>query len=491
MNIRTLTNYVLSILGFTFLFFLGFPFGNHNESYLMVVQLKGMSLLDVLTKQVQPVVNFRPLGNALAWITFEISSGKIYLQQLFNWLLALVAWSIVFFSSKEKAFFSIIAFVVGFAFFPGYIYLFHLHGVFYSPLLIYISILIFLSSRPHTSLRDSIILFLLTLFISLFHPYALFIYAFFLIGLSLELFKESNYRPVRTNAILFFLTIIAYRFLLPSFQPNSITTILNGFLATYQMVEINKGISVIVYILSILALSTIDMPKRRLLSGGVILTILSLIFIFYHIPVLLLWIGTVFIKSSILRNWRLTSIILSCTVFSIASGTGSPTYSVFILMVCSYATTFRFVKFEEFLLAHIRIPYLFICTLIVLFCFLKSGVNVPIISKLLNPVQAEQEKTQQLETIIKWYQNSTFPPKKLTLFDAAENPSSSSNAIDRKHRPPTNQQYLDVFMQNSSPLAISNDPSLLYITFGDEYITNKKVIFSVPGRWNGSALVFQ
>ena len=489
MNIRTLPYWVLSILGFTFLFFLGFPFGHHNESYLWIVRLTNTDLLDVLTKHLV-AENFRPLGTAFAWITLELSNGKLYLQQLCNWLLALAAWSIVFFFSSAKALFGLIAFIVGGAFFSGYIYLFHLHGVFYGPLLVYISILIFFSSKSHTSLRKTIVLFLLTLFISLFHPFALFIYGFFLIGYYSELAKKLNRQEVTINAILFILTIIAYWLLLPSFHPKSTTIILRGLLTTYQMVEINIALSILAYILSLLMLSTIDMSKKRLLLWGIIFTILSCIFFFYDIPVLLLWIGMALIKSIILRQWRITSMILACMLLAAATGTGTPTYSVFVLMICSFMFAFRFNKLEEFLLTHKRIPYLFICCLIVLLYSLKSGAQIPIMSNVLNPILAEQEKTQQLEKIINWNKNATFPPKHLILFDPAGKPISSSNAIERKHRPPTQQNYLDAFLREFLP-PMSNDSSSFIITFGDKYIKNKEVVFSVPGRWNGAALVFR
>ena len=128
--------------------------------------------------------------------------------------------------------------------------------------------------------------------------------------------------------------------------------------------------------------------------------------------------------------------------------------------------------------------------LIVLLYFLKNGVHIPIVSKVVNPILAEQEKTWQLETIIKWNKNSAFSPKHLKLFDSAEDPSSSSNAIDRKYRAPTRQEYLDVFVREYSP-AIPNDSSSFVITFGDKHIKDKEPVFSVPGRWNGTALVFQ
>lgn len=59
---------ILSIAGLSFWFILGFPFGNHNESYLWMVQFNRMGLGEVLVKGLKPVTGFRPLGVAVAWL---------------------------------------------------------------------------------------------------------------------------------------------------------------------------------------------------------------------------------------------------------------------------------------------------------------------------------------------------------------------------------------------------------------------------------------
>ncbi len=50
----------------------------------------------------KPVVTYRPLGQATAWLGYRLSGGTIYPIELFNYLLAAVSWFILFLAIKEK-----------------------------------------------------------------------------------------------------------------------------------------------------------------------------------------------------------------------------------------------------------------------------------------------------------------------------------------------------------------------------------------------------
>ena len=41
---------IMTIVGISFWFFLGFPFANHAESYMFIVQMERMKLIEVLSK---------------------------------------------------------------------------------------------------------------------------------------------------------------------------------------------------------------------------------------------------------------------------------------------------------------------------------------------------------------------------------------------------------------------------------------------------------
>jgi hypothetical protein len=165
---------LLSIAGLSFWFFLGFPFANHNESYVWVVPLSRLGLLDVLSKPFGVVASFRGLGMLTAWLGYRLSGGSIYPQQVFNYLGAALAWLILFSAIKEKKLFAWESFFVGGVFFSGYIYLFHLHGVFYSPLLMFLAFLLALSiSNNGVKTSWLVISSILAAITSLYHPFAI------------------------------------------------------------------------------------------------------------------------------------------------------------------------------------------------------------------------------------------------------------------------------------------------------------------------------
>ena len=54
---------LVSILGFSFWFWIGFPFAKHNESYAWIVQLNQMGLFDALTQRMKPAKTYRTRFN--------------------------------------------------------------------------------------------------------------------------------------------------------------------------------------------------------------------------------------------------------------------------------------------------------------------------------------------------------------------------------------------------------------------------------------------
>src|SRR5262249_24766985 len=132
----------LAIAGLSFWFWVGFPFANHNESYAWIAQLRTMDLHAALTRTLVGVANWRPLGTGTAWILYHAAHGSIAPVELLNYFVAAAAWAWVAWVVADRRVFGIAAFLVGGALFSGYIYLFHLHGIFYSPLLFFVAILL-------------------------------------------------------------------------------------------------------------------------------------------------------------------------------------------------------------------------------------------------------------------------------------------------------------------------------------------------------------
>jgi hypothetical protein len=232
---------LLAIAGISFCFFLGFPFDNHNESYLWVALLNKASLKDVVTKKLTGgIETFRPLGMANAWLTYRLS-GNIYLQELLNWLFAIASVITVFAASGNKILFAVISFVTGMAFFAGYIYLFHLHGVFYGPFQLYTAVLLYTATRYRRLSSGMLSLIsVLTIIVSLYHTFALLVFCAFLTGYLLQLSKTEKIIQFARLIILILIAIVSISFFLQSKEMKSAGQLSNGFLTSYRTTEINS-----------------------------------------------------------------------------------------------------------------------------------------------------------------------------------------------------------------------------------------------------------
>lgn len=482
----------IAILGFSFWFLLGFPFANHNESYVWLVSLNKLGLLDVLSHKLQPVATYRPLGQATAWLGYRLSGGTIYPIELFNYLLAAVSWFILFLAIKEKKIFSFISLTVGVFFFSGYIYLFHLHGVFYSPLLLLIAVMFFLYNRSLSN-NKLIVIPLLTIVVSLFHPFALLIFAAFISGLMIEKRKDITKKQFMVAGSFVILAFVLLKALTPARNLPLANKNVLGLLTSYKMVEVNIFVSAVGFLLSILTVASINIPQRNKVILIVLVTLLSLLFSSTALPIIIVWILVCLLKMVLMRKWSVAFLIIVTFLLPMITGTGSPTYSIFVLMVCAAAVPFGWSALENKLsfISNKFALVIFIFALVIISC-LRLGVHLPVISELTNPILAEKEKTFQLETIVNWVIKSRYNEYKLTLNQSAPIPREADNVINRLHRPPTQQSCLKPYINSLRPRHHKdrNDKSRLIVCFGDEKIDNAEVIYVVRGKFAGNAIVY-
>lgn len=483
---------LLSISGLSFWFFLGFPFANHNESYLWLVNLNRLGIVDVLTNNVSPPPTFRPLGMATAWVGYRLSGGSIFPQQAFNYLGAALAWLILFSATKEKKLFGWVSILAGGAFFSGYIYLFHLHGVFYSPLLIFLAFLL-ARAISHNGVETSWLLVesALVVFTSLYHTFAVPIYVAFMLGY----FLENRRFATRKQLIIGSLLLVAYYGLVSILAPNKslvlTTNTMLGLLTSYKMVELNLAVSVASWSLSILAIISLNVSGRMKLVLGGVITALSLAFVLLNAPVVAIWIAVSLLKSVLIKKWSITFLILTTAMLPAATGTGSPMYSIFVLMVCTYVTPLGYSVIEKDSVLHDRVALASIMLVIAATVLLKADIHLPIVSRLVNPLLAEKEKTFQMENIIKWMMASDFRENRLILCEDARQPVMATNAVNRRHRPPTSQFYLDVYFYSLRTRQPNNSAGQLTVCFGGAEIDNAELVYNVEGKYSGGATVWK
>ncbi len=486
---------VTTILGLSFWFLLGYPFANHNESYFWIVELNRLDFVEAIARKMRPVANYRPLGQAVIWLTYKWSGGSIAPVQIFNYSVAGVAWLLLLAAIREKRAFAISALVVGAVFFSGYIYLFHLHGAFYSALLVLIAYT-FMVYEQEWSTGRFLALTMLAYTCSLFHPYALLIYLASTGGLVLERWRtlsRSALAMVAGGGVVALLLVRILVFVPESEDLKTVAEMFTGVLSSYQSVEVNTAVSTIALLLGIATAMSIPCSRRERLVTVVFVLIAEGLLFQLSTPLVMGWVLIAIWKAVRLRKWWMASLLLMTSMFPAPAPTGSPTYTIYALMVCTVLLVYRWDGLEQrlhFLRPAVALPASALAILIVV--LLRSGVEIPVVGRAASPLLSEQEKTFQLETVISWMQSSPYRDFRLVLLRDAENPSEATDAISRTHRPPTAQVFLDRYvgwLRQNRPQPAENEGALI-VSFGDDRLDHEERIYQVDGRHAGPALVY-
>lgn len=484
---------VLAISGLSFCFFLGFPFAKHNETYIWVSILNKVSFFDTLTKQVINIESFRPLGMASAWLTYRLS-GNIYLQEILNWLFATISFFILFVNSNNRPLFSLAAFVGCACFFAGYIYLFHLHGVFYGPFQLYVASLTWIAcKKQRLDTRMLIITAVATFVVCLYHTFALLVFCGYLSGYIVQLIINREKKGYAVPVIALLLTLVLAKIILQGKELKTIHVLADGLIASYRLSEANNTLAVIAAILAVFAAGNWFTSKRYVIVSSGAMLALAILFMYLQLPVLILWVLACSAKMIFEKKWALAALVGATAILPLGSGSGSPTYVVFVLMVCTFITA----SVDGLLIPDTTIlrRIVLAVTLVFFVCqwALKIGVRVPLLADAAMPILAEQEKTQQFKNILSWkMENKEYSLYSLVLSDTGGLPVGAKNVITRINRPVTGQAdvnaYLDFF---AGGMPNAQRPSVLYVTFGDKILKEKALVFAVNGPWNGKAYVFR
>lgn len=482
----------ISISGLSFWFFLGFPFANYQESYGWLAQINTLDLSDFIFKTIGHYSSYRPLGQGAALFLYRFFGDSISSIQFFNYCITVISLFIIIIAIKEKRIITLSLLIAGSFFFSSFGYLFHLHGVFYSPLLLLIGSLIYYYEKPWAS-ANIVRGFVLTIFVSLFHPFAICIYLFYLIGLSLE--KRQFITPAQYVLVTSFIImgLVTIKILVPDQSIHIDTKTMRGILNIYQSMENNLSLSIISFLLSALTLASIKttVKLRKHLMIGIIF--LSLLFYFKSIPIIFVWIISSLLKTIITRKWTMTFLVLVTSLFPLFTGIGSPHLIFLIVVVSALSIPIGGGDLEDKLL-FINKSSSFAFTLILLsvFFLLKQDIHIPVISKLAHPLLSEKEKSFQLKNVVGWLMKSEYKGYGLNLVSSSSKTLKSGRIVTRKQKVPTTNDYLNSYLGSLRPSinekAEKNET--LYVCFGDYIIENAKLLYSVKGEYSGNASVF-
>ena len=481
----------LSALGVGCWFFIGFPFGNHNESYYWVARFQNMSAWDILWTGALAATP-RPLGQGLAFLGWQVGGGSSWLVQLFNFAVAVVALGMTARIVSETRTFAVTAIAVGGGFFTGYVYLFHLHGIFYSPVLALVAVLLYLhEARGLSPLRRDVVAFACALGVGLlFHPYAFLLFLGHLAGACIERWKESSAADLRRRALLALLSVAVLAATRPGHHALSSDNV-RALVASYALTEIAPllaGLASILAAVTPLGIATLG-PGLRCGLAGVVL-VCCVVFAVAGLPVIVVWVAVAIVKTAYLGKWSLTGMTAAAALLPTIAPSGSPTYAIFAIFLSAIVLAWGWTAMERVLE---RLSGRWVVAVLVLAGLLagavRIGLEVPIVARAARPLMAEREKTMQLEAIVDWMLTSEYRDWSLLLEGNANPADGRREAVDRKWRPPTYQSYLDAYL--ASRQAARTAPSALVVTFGTHEQPGRTLVQTVPGRFAGAAMVFK
>ena len=196
---------LLTILGISFWFFLGFPFDLHSEYFKWVVAANKLGFYEWFTQDVPGKTHYQPLAQIETWLAYKLHSS-IFPQQIYNYLGTILAWLILFAVIKEKKLFGWLSFIVVGGFFSGYKYLFFMH-FFYTTTLIFLAFLLAFSISDYNRKNlNFIIIFMsfLAIVASLHHIFGLMLYVAFMVGYYFENHHTISWKQLITGGLFIY-----------------------------------------------------------------------------------------------------------------------------------------------------------------------------------------------------------------------------------------------------------------------------------------------
>jgi len=495
--------FVITVLGFSFWFFMVVPFASHRESYEWLAWVHSYSFAHAFSFISK---SYRPLAQATTWLGFQILDPGVFptsilrqtLLQGFVYGMFVVAWWFIYTAATERRLFAIMALLCGCVFFPGYVQLFHIYGIFYVPVMLTLGAVLHLTAAQAGGKREmwwgGIAILLL-----LWHPFATALFLGFYCGFYFDTFRQrTRAQHLRAIAILLVVAMMVAVMAAPvrPTEKMSITSRLFGFLVSYRTNEVNRIASVVAFLLTQIAVFSMPLESKPKLAVCLIATALSIVFFLEGLPLLLLWFCVVLIKLILSRCWRLFFLMLAAALLPFGGGIGTPIYGLFAIIVAAYVTAMGWAEAEK-TLSVVKTRYalgiIIVSALVIL--LIRAGIRVPVVTTVASPLLTERERTYQLESVLAWLHTSEYCGYDLTFIDNAGNPIDSvESAIRRQNRPPAGLKEVHFFwntvLRCREGQHSNNKDETAIVTFGGPVVANSRPVFEVRGRYAGNATVW-
>ena len=483
----------LAVAGLAFWFFVGFPFGHHNESWEWVAWIGTPDLSSVAWHSFFGSGGYRPLSMSIAWLLYRVGDGSLVPIQLFNFTLTVIAWTLLAAAAPFRRTFALAALVSGGVLFAGYIFLFHLHGVFYGPLLLLLALLVRASGRP-LGARGLGLLLLAAAVTAAAHTFALAFATAFVAGTVVERgwLRDRRRLVLGAGAAVIGAAIIAL------VAPRSLwnaTAAERGVLAlvtSFRAFEVNRIVTIALAVLAALTAVTTRWPFGRtspaLSAVGAL--VMALVGVAAGVPLGFVWVAFGLIKSALHGRWTLAFLLLASLGLPYAGLSGSPTYALFTIALLTWILALDAPSIEA-RLAFLRPAHAWALAAVVVVAgaLVGNGVAVPLVTRLARPVLAEKERTHQGEVLLGLLLASEWREHPIRLAVDQPAPTEAGGAIDRAERAPTNQICLDRYVLHERGRGdLAANPVLLSFGVPRGTRIGGDVLLVVPGRHAGDAV---
>jgi hypothetical protein len=511
---QTRSYFILTVLGFSFWFFMAVPFASHRESYWWLAMVHSLDFAHAFSFISS---TYRPLHQAVTWLAFLILDPSVFptsalrqaLLQVLIYGMFVMAWWLIYRASTERRLFALTAFVAGGVFFSGYVHLFHIYGIAYVPVMLTLgALLCFYASGSF--LKQEVWFAVIATLLVLWHPFTTALFVGFYFGFYLDTFwRRSKAQHVQAFLILLvgIMAVAAIVVALPRFWPDAspllvqtatrpLETRLFGFLVSYQTNEVNRVASLVAFLLSQTVFFSMELSRRLKLAAFLCVSALGVVFVLKSLPLLILWLCAVLIKLLRLRYWSLMFLMLTAALLPFGGGIGTPIYALFAIIIAVYVTPLGWSQAEK-ALSFVKIRYVIGTTIAatVVLVIVRVGIVVPIVTRVASPLLTERERTYQLESILAWLHKSDYCGYEIAFVENADNPIDSvESAITRRNRPPAAlkdaQLYWKTVLQCKKAERPNNKAGTAILTFGGPALSDSRAVFEVEGRYAGNATVW-
>lgn len=495
--------FVLTVLGFSFWFFMAVPFASHREVYSWLAWARIQTFAQQFSFGLAST--YRPLAETVTWLCFRVLNPRIFptsvARQTFFQLLVygmfVLAWWLIYSVAPQRRLFALVSFVAGGVFFSGYVHLFHINGIFYGAVALMLGALLHFQTPGEFQKREMWFAALAVL-LMFWHPFATALFVGFYSGLCLDTFWQRD-RMQRAQAIglwLLGVSAIAVTLLFLQREHMPFSTKLFGLLVSYQTNEVNRIASFVAFVLTQLVVWSMKLSPKVKFAASVCVAALSVALLLKSIPLLFLWFGAVLIKLFRLRIWSLFFLMLTAALLPFGGGIGTPIYALFAIIVAVYATPLGWSEGDR-ALSFLQPQYVVGISLVMVsvIAMVRFGVRVPVVTRVASPLLMERERTYQLENALAWLHNSAYCGYEIAFAKDAGSPIDSvENAITRKNRPPAAlvdvKYFWDNILQCQNVRSHGDQSENVVVTFGESSLAGASPIYDVPGRYAGDAIVW-